>query len=520
MNCTYHIQNPIAAICIDPHKCQSQRKLCFECVYNHGVDIKNTVPILKFQEIAIQKLQESKLNQSSDLTKQRTALKSMLAQTEIMLKTILEELSESIKQILDLIQIQDTQYCSIKYNNNKLIELSNTDLEMLVQVVQGNNLNYWNNEKNTSLIKLEKTKIRCEQEISAFSEKLNKEMKEILQLINKQSNQVEKEDQKSSVCSIQQEEDEMKLNLNMQELKKLEGHSGHVYSVCFSPNGKLLASCNEKDYDSLFFKNSTIRLWDIKKGKSKVKMDGHRDSVWSVCFSSDGTTLASCSNDKSIRLWDVKTGQQKAKLDGHSDRVWSVCFSPDGTTLASGSNDQSIRLWDVKTGQQKAKFYGHEYSVNSVCFSPDGTALASCGNDSLIRLWDSNTGQQKTKLDGHEYSINSVCFSPDGTALASCGNDNSIRLWDEKRGQQIAKLNGHSDYVQSVCFSPDGTNLASGSRDNSIRLWDAKTGQQKAKLSGHSDWVQSVCFSPDGTNLASGSRDNTIRQWGPKIIKG
>ncbi|CAD8214187.1 unnamed protein product [Paramecium pentaurelia] len=51
---------------------------------------------------------------------------------------------------------------------------------------------------------------------------------------------------------------------------------------------------------------------------------------------------------KSIRLWDVKTGQQKAKLDGHSNTVCSVYFSPDGNTLASGSKDNSIRLWDVK----------------------------------------------------------------------------------------------------------------------------------------------------------------------------
>ncbi|CAD8167247.1 unnamed protein product [Paramecium pentaurelia] len=72
----------------------------------------------------------------------------------------------------------------------------------------------------------------------------------------------------------------------------------------------------------------------------------------SVCFSPDGNTLASGSEDNSIRLWDVKTGQQKAQLDGHDEAVISVCFSPDGNTLASGSSDQSIRLRDVKTGEE------------------------------------------------------------------------------------------------------------------------------------------------------------------------
>ncbi|CAD8081009.1 unnamed protein product [Paramecium primaurelia] len=44
--------------------------------------------------------------------------------------------------------------------------------------------------------------------------------------------------------------------------------------------------------------------------------------------------------------------QQNAKLDGHSNTVQSVCFSPDGNTLASVSRDNAIRLWVVKTGQE------------------------------------------------------------------------------------------------------------------------------------------------------------------------
>ncbi|CAD8214704.1 unnamed protein product [Paramecium octaurelia] len=41
-----------------------------------------------------------------------------------------------------------------------------------------------------------------------------------------------------------------------------------------------------------------------------------------------------------------------SKLDGHSRAVYSICYSPDGTTLASGGQDKSIRLWDVKSGQE------------------------------------------------------------------------------------------------------------------------------------------------------------------------
>ncbi|CAK73532.1 unnamed protein product, partial (macronuclear) [Paramecium tetraurelia] len=195
--------------------------------------------------------------------------------------------------------------------------------------------------------------------------------------------------------------------------------------------------------------------WKNLQSNDLHSLIGHSSAVASVNFSPDGTILASGSYDNSIRLWDVKTGQQKAKLDGHSNYVMSVNFSPDSTTLASGSYDNSIRLWDVKTGQQKAKLDGHSNYVMSVNFSPDGTTLASGSYDKSIHLWDVKTGQQKAKFDGHSNTVYSVNFSPDGTTLASGSYDNSIRLWDVKTGQQKPILEGHSRCVRSVCFSPD-----------------------------------------------------------------
>ncbi|CAD8214568.1 unnamed protein product [Paramecium octaurelia] len=207
------------------------------------------------------------------------------------------------------------------------------------------------------------------------------------------------------------------------------------------------------------------------------------------------------------------------KLDGHSSTIYSICYSPDGTILASGSADKSIRLWDVKIGQQIAKLDGHQHEVHSISYSPDGITLASGSFDKSIRLWDVMTAQEKTKLDGHQYEVHSICYSPDGTTLATGSSDYSIRLWDVKTGQQRAKLDGHSDYVRTICYSPDGTTLASDNDDKSIRLWDVKTEQQKAKLDGHSSAVYSVNFSPDGNTLASGSYDSSIRLWNIKTSK-
>lgn len=78
-------------------------------------------------------------------------------------------------------------------------------------------------------------------------------------------------------------------------------------------------------------------------------LQGHSGSVIAVAFSPGGKTLASGSKDRSIKLWDAQSGKLLRTLTGHTGRVESLAFAPDGKTLATGGGggDTSVRLWDL-----------------------------------------------------------------------------------------------------------------------------------------------------------------------------
>jgi glucose repression regulatory protein TUP1 len=301
-------------------------------------------------------------------------------------------------------------------------------------------------------------------------------------------------------------------------------HESVVCCVRFSNDGKYVATgCNR-----------SAQIFDARDGRKVCELQDEnvqdKDGdlyIRSVCFSPDGKLLATGAEDKKIRVWDIESKRIRTIFDGHEQDIYSLDFSRTGRLIASGSGDKTVRLWDIESNQQ-VMVLSIEDGVTTVAMSPDGRFVAAGSLDKSVRVWDCSSGYLIERLEGpqgHKDSVYSVAFSPSGRELVSGSLDKTIKMWEltpqrglipaaqAKDGKCIRTFEGHKDYVLSVCLTPGGEWVMSGSKDRGVQFWDPNTGNAQMMLQGHKNSVISVAPCPTGHLFATGSGDMKARIW-------
>ncbi len=240
---------------------------------------------------------------------------------------------------------------------------------------------------------------------------------------------------------------------------------GARYRGAFSPDGKRFAWVGTNNDHSVYIHN-------FPGGSKGLGQPGqNRNQGSAVCFSPDGKILASSLWRGEVFLWNPETGKQIKTLNPELKEISAMVFSPDGQFLACAGRKNDFALLDPGTGKIIRKWQHAGKSYPSMAFSPDGKVLATaCSKE--VKLWEVATGKLIREV-GEQ--VASVAYSPDGRVLAM-GSRDHVQLWDTITNSMIGQLPGGTN-TQTLAFSPNGKYLAaSGARTGieAVLVWNLR----------------------------------------------
>ncbi|XP_028134206.2 actin-interacting protein 1 [Diabrotica virgifera virgifera] len=367
-------------------------------------------------------------------------------------------------------------------------------------------------------------------------------------------------------------------------------HSRFVQAVRYSPSGNLFASAG---FDGKVF------LYDGTSSDlvGEVGAPAHSGGVYGVAWSPDGKQLLTASGDKTAKLWDVETRQVVSEfvlgntvddqqvsclwqgdylltvslngfinyldvndptkplrvIKGHNKPITALTLSEDRTTMYTASHDGFVTNWNVESGENnRVTGAGHGNQVNGIKVAEE--TVYTCGIDDSLRQIDveGNTYKaQSLKLgsqprgmdilksenviitasvneitvakDTQKLSTLKVNYEPSSVSCSSNGHiaiggtvDNKVHVFklENNNLEPVTELT-HLGPVMDVAYSPDDKYLVACDGHRKVVLYET----EEYKLANNQEWgfhnarVNCVAWSPDSLLVASGSLDTSIIIW-------
>ena len=183
-------------------------------------------------------------------------------------------------------------------------------------------------------------------------------------------------------------------------------------AIEYTPTGNLIALSEDQ----------VIHVLD-RNGKRKRVLTGHSNSVTGLCFSQDGRKLASAGSDKQVVIWDLKETSIEQTIS-FDTTTFNVAFCANDKRIAVETLG-GIEIASVIDGERVLKFPMQKALINHFGF----------GNQE-IQFFISNSGRsasrQSIQFPFHGHGVVGAIFSPSGRYLSANNVRCATKIWDLK----------------------------------------------------------------------------------------
>lgn len=163
-----------------------------------------------------------------------------------------------------------------------------------------------------------------------------------------------------------------------------QAHDDVIYSARFSSDGKRIASGGADKY---------LRIFDIATSEQLRRFEGHTGHVLGVAWKRDGQVIASAAADDSVKIWDSETGDQRRTIQGFGRHVTAVNYIGETDIIISACGDKLVRMHNSTNGGLVRNFQGATTWIHAVAVTPDSAVAAAADAGGSVYLWNGTNGQ-------------------------------------------------------------------------------------------------------------------------------